>query len=193
MPVAATGFISLSIENLRDLVARSPTWQTWTGSTLGTAEENATRARLFTYSMDLPTPDAGQAERYEAAELTGIRPLVLIDAFLDPAYGGGFELARNAHDYMRDGGALLLRFEADVAAELAGDEAQAKRDFINRIGNTLYDIGQLANTDGQLAINHIATLSEAMRSDNLSRATQGDYFFIYIGVRYGAGSGRGGV
>jgi hypothetical protein len=186
MPLTATGPISLAAENLRTLISICPAWQTWVGATEGDAAAKAAIAKASIHILDVQTPDAGHREALEKDELEAARPWIIIDLSLAQDMSGrpGFSYKKHANHLLIPEGDLLMVIEADVPEAYVADEASAKLDFLNKLGGVMADMASLAGDDGRINLTEIATITEAIRSDNTQAGTQGDYYGIVVGCRW---------
>lgn len=179
MPVAPSGPISLMLDNLRNLVAASATFQAWTQTA------NATLAKAFTYPIDLPAQE-GQTD-FTAAQLAEMRPLAIVDLFRLPGRSGleAYSSDRTAEGAFTDSGKLLLSFEADVPEEYSNSPADAEMDFLNKVGGILADMEALGGQDGYLSVHNFEILIGPWRGDQTKIASQGDFFKMILLVSVG--------
>ena len=168
------GSISLAQELLRDTLAASATFRTWTGTISAAAAE----ARI--YHDDLPVP-ADKAE-YTLAELVAYRPMAIIQTDEDGGYVVEQDSVGSSFDF-DEHGKLWLCLEQAVSVALATQNAELLLQFRNTFGQILDDIRALAGTPGYLAIRRARVFGPyRMHPDKSTR--QGDAVWVWIHIEW---------
>lgn len=182
MPVAASGPVSLPLENLKVLLANCAAFRAWVGA----ADVTAARARIWL--VDVPPP-AAAGRSYTAAELSAKRPLAIIDEFeFEDGRPGGdaWGSQRVALGGFVESGRLLLRFEADVPTADVNDPASAKLSIMNQVGAVVSDMRNLGTGDNEyLSIHRITRHHPYARSDQAEAPTQKDHFSVSYRIDWG--------
>ena len=180
MPLSPTGPISLALENYRDLLKQSATWQAWVGATTGTTEEKETAAKASTYLVDLPVPEAGIERAYTRDELSQLRPFSIVDTYDDPSEPS-LVATQYSQDMFHATQRMMACFEADVPEDYATDPQNAKLAFLNNLGGVLSDLAALAGRDANLVIVRINILPPGvMRTAEEDVPTYGDRFCAWV-------------
>jgi hypothetical protein len=130
MTTAAAGPISEAEERLRNMLAGSSSFQSWTG----TATAAAALGKVFLH--ELPAP-AG--ETYSRDELGWMWPCAVVSTAQDEAFG--WQPA--AMDVAMAGGLIDCDLYDGIPEELEGNFGEAARRFLNRVGSVLLDLKTL--------------------------------------------------
>jgi hypothetical protein len=128
MPVTAEGVVAIAAEKLRQMVAASTKFQTYTGTT--TRTDALTRVHMRNV---LGEPN---------------RPMAIVsmgDTFHFRLIGGG------AQNYLRPDGSLFLFLAIDTPPELFNDQVQAEWHAWNFIAGVLFDVAELSAADDTLS------------------------------------------
>ena len=166
MAVAPTGPMGLTMQNLRDLVAASTSFQDWIGAT-GTPAEKlaAAKARIYMVAEDSPALPCGYVR------------------FASPADWRSFAVAGGAVLHFSHGGTLQLAFEATVASGLDDDDAEIT--FFNNVDAVISDIEDLAGSDGYFAARSIEVFRGPIRASADESHSTGDYYQMVFNVAFG--------
>ena len=157
MAVSPTGMLSLPIDYLRDTIANSSTFQTWTGTA------NATAAKARTH--------VGRA----AGSAT--HPLACV------GYSSGFRRFSNELDVWQQDNVLQLLFRDDFSRSL--NESDAYDTFANQVGAVMEDMEALFNDAGYLDVFEWAIITGPNRTTDNDEQTMGYFFEVIIECRYG--------
>jgi len=154
MALSPSGFISLALDGLRDMLASLSAFQSWVGA--ADAAEAKTRIHIYGVDADNDTMpyallDTGDSLSGEA-DSTGARYHFL-------------------HTYQ-----LLCRFVASVSPEYQSSERDAKLEFTNAIGAILAELETASASGANLAIEEWASTGPAIRSGPEDKK-EGDYWF----------------
>ena len=160
MAVAASGVMSLPLENLRTLVANSSYFQTWVSA----ADAAAACAHIYRVATDPP--------------LAAKRPFATV-RHCEPAEFA-FDAATGA-----DSGAVELWFEAAIAAGNQDDHADAEFAFTNVISMILSDIVTLSHQGGYMVVREIECLDGPGRGSRDETESEGQYYVVLYKVHWG--------
>jgi len=141
----AAGFISLAQDRLRTSLGGSAEWQSWVGAS-GTGAAGIAEGRVYDESL----PPTSSGAPYTLAELTEARPFAIIST----ASPTGLS-AYGAPASFSDDGVLTLIFFDNVPSEIAIDDGEISRRFLNHVGKVMADVMALRDTAGYLAIDRI--------------------------------------
>jgi hypothetical protein len=181
MTSTATGCITKAEELLRKTLAACTTFQTWVGAT--TPEDAAEHI----YLEALP-PDDIYTDRVELERLIARRPFAQIWTLEND----GLTISRiAAPNTVTASGVLFIRFEQNVAPEIAHDYAEVDRVFKNTIGLILHSenesspgLVELCGTAGYRDFETIV-VKYWIRTTNEDLPTLGDAQFFEVEVRWG--------
>ena len=145
--------LSKSVDNLRNSVASSPTFQAWTGT------DNEAAAKLRVHAFGLDDPDAAA------------KPFCVVDWA-----AGGFSrevIAGGIHSQSMGSGVLHLIFHAAITVATQIDE---EYEFANEVGRIIEDLELVAGTACHLDIKRITLVQGPFRPDEDESQTRGDYY-----------------
>ena len=148
--------LSLPIDYLRNTIASSSSFQTWTG----TASEALAKPRVHV----------------SFADNTATLPLTVV--YWAPQY----QRIRHASDnrsYFSGAGALRLLFR-DAVTET--DETEAAYDFMNEVGAVLADMEAVSGSPTYLDITSIILIEGPARPEESERDTLGDFYAVMFNV-----------
>ena len=155
MPVTPSGIQSAAIDSLRDLVAGSATFQSWTG----TSTSAAAKERVYVRAVDGEGP-IGYVAPFAIIVPQSFHVNIVVGAF--------------------SGGELLLYFEGDVSAEYRANHKDATYEFTNYCGAIIKEV--MAGSYATLFITDIESTSPPVRADVIEdRDFHGQWFSITYG------------
>lgn len=178
MPVIPAGPISPIIVAVRQLIAASPAFQTWTGHA-GNSTEAAKSVHLF---ASLPFTDEG----YEPQDVINTRPCAILN--LAPQMGWLAE--RNSSDGFIPFGRIMAEIQDNVPEPEDGVEAQqhyydVALSFMNSFGQVMEEVATIAESGAYPMFQRIYSNKPIARIDPDLRESQGDYHFGYIIFEWG--------
>ncbi len=164
MVTAATSRLSKPIDFLRDTIANSATFITWTGSA------NAAAAKLKVFVNEQGSPD-------EDLPLSAM-PLAIVqwESF------DRFFTSKGENNLFESDGSLSLRFYAGITDD--DNEESALYEFLNNVGAVIDEMGQLAGTAGFLDITRKSMSSMPQRADVNGEQQLGKYYTMKWTVEY---------
>lgn len=179
--VTPAGPLGLAMQNLRLLIAGTAAWQAWTGA--DATDDPAAAALAHVHLIGLP-PAVDSAD-YTPAELGQLRPYAIVDLGAMDDSGRDFMAQRIASVAFKQTGRLSLYIAADVPPHLKDHWADAKLDFLNRLGALVQDLLLDSGIDAALSVHGIRLLDGPVRSATEELPTIGDAYFALLEVTYG--------
>jgi hypothetical protein len=145
MPLAPVGFISLTLESLRVLIANTPAFRTWVGGANGVASVDQVKDRIFLFEASRP-----DGTTYTVDELNQLRPFVVLRRFMlktptgDLRSGGEpIKAERHSNVGYQHTSKWFVDFEDKVPPEDLNNIVDAERRFLNNVGQTIEGIENL--------------------------------------------------
>jgi hypothetical protein len=171
------------LDALTAQLAASAAWQQWVGC--DDADDPAAAAAQHIFLQE-PPPELSR-ETYSIDELKIRRPWASIGLFVPMSDFGGQPIvsARAGQVAWNPSGRMLLAFEADTPAELAGDHQRALRWLYTKTSGVWSDLKRPDTATATLAINQIEVFSDASRAPASWRETKGDYWKIVLLIAFG--------
>lgn len=162
-----SGFLSNPLSQLRDMVAASSAFQSWTGA--GSTEAALDRVHLL------------------VAPANAERPFALID--FDTWIRERSAIMNGVRFVQSSGSALILRFQADAQD---GEDPDATIAFCNAVGAIIEDLEAAAGVHSpeSLGLVRIEMVDPPLRVEEEKRPTEGDYFDISFSCNYTRPAGR---
>jgi hypothetical protein len=154
MATTPTGKESLALGYLRDTIAESATFKTWTG----TSDSTAAKAKVF----------------YSSAA-SGTYPCAVINT-------DDFSREQIADGTAMQKGAVLLEFYDDYAA--ATSEGDALLDMLNKTGAVVDEMMAAANAPGMLNISEVNRLGMPFKVSDEEAATSEKVYYAAYRVGY---------
>jgi len=167
MITEATGALTTVEETARHTLADCEAWRELT-ATVG--NERSSLARIHTDALP-PPPD--EAEAYNREQVEGLRPYALLWLAAD----GGFRrhiVAKDTRNRFSDSGEVRVKICATVPSELAGDPAEADRQFKNSIGTIINQLCDLAGQAGYLDFTELELTAGPWRNGDEEALAEGD-------------------
>ncbi len=172
--IEPTGYLSLPMENLRQVVAHCPSWQSWCR-----AARDAAAAGQSIYLCAPPAPDDNKA--FGKDELRLLRPMAVV------LWRPGFRSERKALALYRNTGSLGLQIEADVPEQVADDERDSEIDFLNKLGAVIADMAIGVDQGLGYLVPMSIAVESVKRASLKSQASEGDYFEAILSVEWASG------
>lgn len=170
---------SLAMSYLKNLLAYSPTFQTWVGATEPTEAARVVTAKTHIYETGFGKDEAGVA-------VASLRPYAIVVEG-DPADWRRNAQTGGARHHFLGAGALDVFFEADVDS---GDNtvAKAERAFKNKIGVIVAEMEErCGNSDSAFLFTHTSIAHGPARAwkDEAQDDDGGDYFQCIVRFAWG--------
>lgn len=173
MSVTPTGLLAAPLENARQLLAHSSTWQTWTG--------HSANPTLAAGHVHLIAPTAPDEETYDASELALLRP----GAVVSP--GPQWAATLRACQGYTGGGSVHLHIEAAVNPLYEDSESDSELDFLNNLGAVIHEMLALDEGLGYLVPTVIRMMEPPQRMSIEDRESEGDYYQADLLLTYEGG------
>lgn len=179
MAVEPAGSLSLTLTNVRALIAGSAAWRKWTGK----STEKDAAASVYLVGLPLPHELDGGPDNagYTAAQFAELRPFCLINFH----HRDGAESDQVAQSAFVDTQRILFSFEDSVASEDAGHYQDAVLLFLNNAGAVLDELKGLAGTDDLVNVHKFRMEKAPTRAAETERATRGDYHVVIFSAEVG--------
>ena len=176
--MSTSGLILGPLQNLRDLIAASATFQSWTGAD-GAANPTAVlaAARLHSYLV-FPPPDQ-DAETYDKDQLEVARPFAVVDWFANRggSGGGAMDATLEGNGLFLASNRLFVTFEADTPAEMLKQDEEPLVWFTEKVEAVISEMLALSQGSGAyLIISHPQLFTPPFRSARTDAEGIGDYW-----------------
>lgn len=174
MPLTAgEGAISVSVDNLRTMLADSATFRTWVGAT------TQAQALARIYYEALPPP--ANRNEYTLVEAVALRPFAQIWS----APHAGFTMRPDAAGAKSaESGSLSIQFEQTVDSSITNAPDEISRRFANVIGKIMAELDAVREVAGYLCFTSM-TFSGVGRGSMDARSAQGDFVVATLDVEWG--------
>lgn len=159
MPVAPSGISGAVLQALKDMIASTTAWQSWTGAE--DAEEGAESVFLIAES---------------AADLPAVYCVL---------YPSRNNFSYEARGFFNGSGEVKAMFFAEIDPDNLGNEADEYWAFSNPMDALIEELGNGSESDGALMLRGVER-DEAQRSDPEMSEQDGDFYVCAVTFMYGA-------
>jgi len=179
MATAAAGSLSLTLDTMRNTLAKAAAFRTWIDASGDDANQN-TQALARVFEDELPLPAAGG--EYTKEELEALRPHVLVEGF--DGYHSESDATGDAAAFGSRSGAISLRFVGHVPPEIENNISEIGRRIRNDVGQILDDMEALRETAGFLTITTVDIANDWQLSPDDELETMGRYAEMNVDVGF---------